>query len=596
MTRPLRVFLCHASQDKPTVWKLHRYLVQYGIKPWLDREDLLPGEDWEVEIPRALFASDVILVCLSKNSVNKEGFVQKEITFALDKAMEKPEGTIFIIPVKLEECEIPKRLTRYQWVDLSRPDGRRRLLMGMNKRVNELGDEVQQIIFDDTRQKKRAFKRADSDQTNRDAVEKAELEAKEKLEREAAAKAELERLEREAKEKTEREAAEKTAREKAEREEAEKAARKSSTAPETKKPEEHIVSATLTEEIKEEPKKEIPAKPFTKLLDPSALSSQGEKQNVRKSVPNNNFRFLGIGSIILLVLIFGGFGLNYLIKNLPVAVATAPFTNDTSAIELSTSTNVPFTSSPQATETPIPVTTLGIGATMIGEKSETLVYVPAGEFTMGDGASDAPIHKVYLDAFWIDQTEVTNKQYKACVDAKTCDPPFSAGSYTHPNYYGDPEFDDYPVIYVNWDKSSRYCEVWTGGDLPTEAQWEKAARGRDARTYPWGEGIDCDRANYYSCVGDTLPVKNYPSGTSPYGAYDMAGNVWEWVNDWYNESSYQILPSSNPLGPNSGQYRVLRGGSWSGGGYGSPSAFRHKDNPANSGSVIGFRCARSASQ
>jgi hypothetical protein len=223
MTRPLRVFLCHASQDKPTVWKLRRFLTQHGIKPWLDREDLLPGEDWEVEIPRALFASDVILVCLSKNSVNKEGFVQKEITFALDKAMEKPEGTIFIIPIKLEECEIPKRLTRYQWVDLSRPDGRKRLLMGLNKRVNDLGDEVQQIILDDTRQKKPAFKRVDAVPANRDEIEKAGLEAKEKLEREAAAKAEFERSEQEAKEKTAREAVEKALREKTEREAVEKA-------------------------------------------------------------------------------------------------------------------------------------------------------------------------------------------------------------------------------------------------------------------------------------------------------------------------------------------------------------------------------------
>ena len=153
MPRPLRVFLCHASQDKPVVWKLHRYLKQHGVQPWLDQEDLLPGEDWEVEIPKALFASDVILVCLSKNSVNKEGFVQKEITFALDKALEKPEGTIFIIPVKLEECDIPKRLSRYQWVDLFRPDGRKRLLMGLNKRVMEIGDEVTPVMMEETRQR-----------------------------------------------------------------------------------------------------------------------------------------------------------------------------------------------------------------------------------------------------------------------------------------------------------------------------------------------------------------------------------------------------------------------------------------------------------
>jgi hypothetical protein len=393
MTRPLRVFLCHASQDKPAVWKLHRYLTQHGIKPWLDREDLLPGEDWEVEIPRALFASDVILVCLSKNSVNKEGFVQKEITFALDKAMEKPEGTIFIIPVKLEECEIPKRLTRYQWVDLSRPDGRKRLLMGLNKRVNDLGDEVQQIILDDTR---------------RTPVPKFPK-------------------------------------------------------PEIKKPEEQIVSLPVKEEIKEEPKEETPAqisplpldkeqheskftqqKPFTKLLDPSSLSPKGtpnpqsgvaEKPAVGRAPKKRQAKSLtyGFWGIALLVLIFGGFGLNYLLNNLPIANTAVPSTKEIATFEPPTSTSVPLTSTPQPTKTPIPLPTLGIGSTMIGEKGETLVYMPAGEFTMGDGASDAPIHKVYLDAFWIDQAEVTNKQYKACVDAGTCEPPSSVSSYSHPS-------------------------------------------------------------------------------------------------------------------------------------------------------------------
>ena len=139
MPRQLRVFLCHASQDKPAVRRLHRYLKQHGISPWLDQMDLLPGQNWEVEIPKALFNSDVILVCLSKNSVNKEGYVQKEIVYALDKAMEKPQGTIFIIPVKLEECDVPKRLSPYQWVDYYRTDGRKRLLMGLNELVKNFG-------------------------------------------------------------------------------------------------------------------------------------------------------------------------------------------------------------------------------------------------------------------------------------------------------------------------------------------------------------------------------------------------------------------------------------------------------------------------
>ena len=146
--QPLRVFLCHASADKPAVRKLHRYLKQRGITPWLDELDLLPGQKWEIEIPKALHSSDVILVCLSKNSVTKEGYVQKEITFALDKASEKLEETIFIIPTKLEECEVPQRLRDYQWVDLFRNDGYKRLMQSLKKRAIDLGPNVLPIIDD----------------------------------------------------------------------------------------------------------------------------------------------------------------------------------------------------------------------------------------------------------------------------------------------------------------------------------------------------------------------------------------------------------------------------------------------------------------
>ena len=147
--RPLKVFLCHATADKPAVRKLYHYLRSKGMEPWLDAENLLPGENWEVEIPNALFDSDVILVCLSKNSVNKEGYVQKEITFALDKALEKPEGTIFVIPAKLEECDVPPRLNRFHWMDLYREDGRKRLMLSLNKRAAQLGPAIKQAIVSD---------------------------------------------------------------------------------------------------------------------------------------------------------------------------------------------------------------------------------------------------------------------------------------------------------------------------------------------------------------------------------------------------------------------------------------------------------------
>jgi formylglycine-generating enzyme required for sulfatase activity len=198
-----------------------------------------------------------------------------------------------------------------------------------------------------------------------------------------------------------------------------------------------------------------------------------------------------------------------------------------------------------------------------------------------------------LKAFWIDQTEVTNAMYAKCVaDGGACQEPTNTSSYTHSSYYGNSEFDNYPVLYVDWNMANTYCS-WAERRLPTEAEWEKAARGTDARTYPWGEGIDCDKANYNgSCVGDTSPVKSYPNGVSPYEAYDMAGNVWEWVSDWYGETYYQSSPLSNPLGP-AGTYRVLRGGSWNVSDSNVRSAFRYRYDPTITDDSLGFRCSLS---
>jgi len=220
-------------------------------------------------------------------------------------------------------------------------------------------------------------------------------------------------------------------------------------------------------------------------------------------------------------------------------------------------------------------------------------FVLAGEFIMGSkygSTAEKPAHTVYLDSFYMDKYEVTNALYKTCVDAHKCDPPKQMGSQTRSSYYGNPDYANYPVIYVDWYMAKVYCE-WRDAQLPTEAKWEKAARGTDGRTYPWGESVDPTYANY---IGkDTASIDSYKKDMSPYGIYGMTGNVWEWVADWYSDTYYQNSPSSNPLGPDSGQYRILRGGGWGSGENLARSIKRLEVSPNNTYNNFGFRCARS---
>lgn len=271
---------------------------------------------------------------------------------------------------------------------------------------------------------------------------------------------------------------------------------------------------------------------------------------------------------------------------------------------------------------------LGKDSTVTSDKDGMpLLYVEAGEFTMGSRAQDVlteclqfnadcqldwfkdeePPHNIYVDAFWIDQTEVTNKMYSSCVGAGACEEPPSKKSFMYPKYYGNAKFDNYPVIYVDWSMAKTYCE-WAGRRLPTEAEWEKAARGTDQRFYPWSNKFDGTRANFCdkSCslsganqsfddrFADLAPVGTYSSGASPYGALDMAGNVWEWVNDWYSDAYYSVSPFSNPTGPNSGQYRVVRGGSWNYNDDDLRTSSRIGSDPVFSNYDLGFRCAQTA--
>lgn len=212
--RPLKVFLCHASTDKPKVRELYRYLKKRGIQPWFDEEDLVGGQDWQVEIPKAIATSDAIIICLTKNSVDKEGYIQKEIKFALDKALEMPEGRIFLIPVKFEECEVPFTLSRYQWVDLTVESGYAKMMKALKFRASQLERSTVEISKKDIEEGNLAREKAE-----KEAVEKSRLEAKE-FERQKAAKekAESESIERVERERKEKELREKQAREVREKE------------------------------------------------------------------------------------------------------------------------------------------------------------------------------------------------------------------------------------------------------------------------------------------------------------------------------------------------------------------------------------------
>ena len=593
------VFMSYSRRDDVVMRRIVAFLREQGIKVWVDNEKLIPGTPvWEKEIEKAVQGASAVVVVLSPDSKDSE-WVRREISLA-----DQYEKRVFPLLVRGDEkTSISIRLIGRQYVDIrSNEDAGLnyvsatllRYLEELNEREENAKKEADRLAAQKIKTEKRLAARKAEEE--RIALEKinAERKTKEDADRLAAQKAEEERIafekvmaERKAKadadrlvaQKTELDSKEKIARENTEREAREKLAREK-----------------LERDARENAKREIKVEPIVQ--KPAITQPETKKQSGMK------LPLWGIGLIAFAVLALIVWGLSSLPASpnvIPNSTATqTPFVPGTPTL-------VPSTSTPQPTETPVPTPALGVGSTDISPKDGmTLLYVPAGEFTMGSDVNpdEQPIHKVTLDAYWIDQTEVTNAQYAKCVaDNGACKEPKNKSSYTHSSYYGNSEFDHYPVLNVDWNMAKAYCS-WAGRELPSEAQWEKAARGTDGNIYAWGNTFDETAVNFcdVNCsldgadksfndgYADVSPVENYPNGKSVFGAYDMAGNAWEWVNDWYD-----VYPGGDPAASaDFGQkYRVLRGGSWSSLGSTVRSANRFVVDPTSAETNHGFRCSRS---
>jgi len=399
-----------------------------------------------------------------------------------------------------------------------------------------------------------------------------------------------------------------------------------------KEPEKPAEEASIISKVEQTPSPAIP--PKSEIKEKPAPEKEQSKPVVSKPVGSGVARLRTIpwkpisllaGGILLIALccVWGGSSIwNNLFPNIPKPTRTSrPVETKISQLTesippLPTNTLIPPTPTlvvatqlvaPFPTNTLIPPTPAPVVVTevvfvdlpRIGADGMPLHYVFEGEFTMGsdDGEEDEkPVHTVDLDGFWIDETEVTNEMYAMCVRDGNCNQPSDI------TYYEDTNYANHPVVFVSWYDAQEYCS-WADRRLPTEAEWEKAARGRlEGKKYPWGdESPVCEQGaengaqygpTYSDCVGDMAHVKSF--GKNGFGLYDMAGNVWEWVADWYDDSYYSNSPLLNPSGPDSGQKRVLRGGSWANDKYLMRSAYRNRSDPAVMDADFGFRCAMDA--
>jgi len=673
--RPLKVFLCHAHADNDSVRGLYARLTKDGVDAWLDKEKLLPGQDWELEIRKAVREADVVVVCLSKQ-FNQAGFRQKEVRLALDTAMEKPEGEIFIIPARLEECETLESLKKWHWVDLFEDNGYEMLVRALRARADKIGATLQIKSRRTTKNNLRENKIkpplpiSDIQLSGEIIVPVASpiedfisylrnyftknanlllvsLGAITREERLNNVSSEWQTLLFKSKVETETINGKEVKVQNGENGEkigvfsVSKLSHIRSKLRITHSEESEEFSVFVLNLIQQLRDDSLIDGEIRGLSRDKSVNSVDEKRKEKlvKGVDVNgdisaNVIVTGSGNVInlgeqkthlpetlkrtkstrkpstaIIVALIGLAGTiisamlgSPLIEKLfsPIPVATASATTSlTSQLIIPSMTIEPSQTPNKLTPTESLTSTATALPTEITDvKGASMLLVPAGKFTMGsnnDFINEKPAHFVNLSAYYIDKFEVTNGSYNFCVQEGKCKPPTKRSSTTQQSYFGNPSYDNYPVIYVTWEMAHTYCE-WRDARLPSEAEWEKAARGIDGRIYPWGDTIKDSNANYNGLVGDPINVGKYDSGVSPYGLFDMAGNVQEWVSDWYQENYYSTISDGilNPQGPLLGQERVLRSGSWDAGKNFIRTSYRFKSSPSVSFYNIGFRCAKDA--